>query len=191
MRQAWHQFVHQSLAGAPDDPHMRLLRSRLRAGSSVMRVHLEGSGPGAEYRVLLSLHKQLSESRVPHSEAFTRWSLEAGVRLATPEEEARRFALLLRERLEPLEQEWGQQLFESVLAEHLRVLEPPRAKSLLEGRPVPPGEGRQARQRVRQAIGAALTALARELGKALKYEEAQAAELLDAALEHYIQERFR
>lgn len=187
MRQAWHQFVHQSLAGAPDDPPMRLLRARLRAGNSVVRVHLEGS----EYRVLLSQHKQLSETRVPHSEAFTRWSLEAGVRLATPEEEARRFALLLRERLEPLEQEWGPQLFESVLAEHLRVLEPPRAKRLLEGRPVPPGEGRQARQRAQRAIGAVLTERVQELGKALKYEEAQAAELLDAALEHYMRERAR
>jgi hypothetical protein len=194
MRPGWLEFVHQSLKGAADDPHVRLLRERLRSGSSVVRVQLDDSGRQPEYRVMLSLHRQLSEMRVPHSDSFTRWSLETGTRLADFEEETRRFALLLRERFAPLVQELGRDFFDSVLIEELRTLGPPRARTRLDRTrrafPSPPGvvDGR-ARRKARERIESVLSSLARELGSALKYGEDEAAALLDAAIERYLSDQ--
>lgn len=195
MRQGWQEFVHQSLKGAADDPHVRLLRERLRSGSSVVRVHLEDTGRQPEYRVLLSLHRQLSEMRVPHSDSFTHWSLETGTRLATTEEEARRCALLLRERFESVEQELGREDFESLLREELLSLGPPRALTRLDGgrrapRPLPGVADGRARRKSRERIQSVLSSLARDLGASFKYGEDEVAELLDAALERYLSERY-
>ncbi|HZH78549.1 MAG TPA: hypothetical protein VEY88_21150 [Archangium sp.] len=194
MRQGWQEFVHQSLKGAADAPHVRLLRERLRSGSSVVRVHLDDAGRQPEYRVLLSQHRQLSEMRVPHSESFTRWSLETGTRLATPEEEARRFALLLRERFEPLEQELGRDHFNTLLREQLRRLGPPQALSLIDGwqlayHPADGADGRD-RRKALALIDSVLASLARDLRASLGYSEQETAELLDAALRHYLGERY-
>ncbi|HEX8823308.1 MAG TPA: hypothetical protein VF794_25505 [Archangium sp.] len=195
MRQGWQEFVHQSLKGATDEPHVRLLRERVRSGSNVVRVHLDDSGRQPEYRVLLSLHRQLSEMRVPHSDSFTRWSLETGTRLADPDEEARRFALLLRERFEPLEQELGREYFDSLLGEQLRGLGPPRARARLDGgrlvyHPYSGVADGRARRKDLERIESVLASLARELGSSLKYSEQEVAELLDAALEHSLSERY-
>jgi hypothetical protein len=195
MSQGWQEFVHQSLKGAADDPHVRLLRERLRSGSSVVRVHLDDSGRQPEYRVLLSQHRQLSEMRVPHSDSFTRWSLETGTRLATSEEEARRFARVLRERLESLEQELGRDYFESVFREQLRSLGPPRALARLDGgrlvyQPYSGVMDGRARRKALERIESVLSSLARDLGSSLKYGEQEAAELLDAVLERYVSERY-
>lgn len=195
MRQGWQEFVHQSLKGATDDPHVRVLRERLRSGSSVVRVHLDDTGRQPEYRVLLSLHRQLSEMRVPHSDSFTRWSLETGTRLADAEEESRRFALLLRERFEPVEQELGREDFDSLVREELRSLGPPRALARLDGGgPVQPlhsdvADGR-ARRQARERIESVLSSLARDLGSSLKYREDEVAELLDTAIERYLSQRY-
>jgi hypothetical protein len=192
MKQGWQEFVHQSLKAATDDPHVRLLRERLGSGSSVVRVHLDDSGRQPEYRVLLSLHRELSEMRVPHSESFTRWSLETRTRLASPEEEARRFALLLRERFEPLEQELGRGPFGALLLEMLRTLAPPRTRTRLDdvfvehpysGVGVPDG---RAMRRAQESLESVLTSLARNLGSSLKYSEQEVAEVLDAAIAHYL-----
>lgn len=194
MRQGWQEFVHQSLKGAADDPHVRLLRERLRSGSSVVRVHLDESGRQPQYLILLSEHRQLSEMRVPHSESFTRWSLEAGTRLATPEEEARRFALVLRERFMPLEEKLGREYLDGILIEQLSALGPPRVQGWLAGRSLPHsaavfGDG-SIRRNAQERIEGVLAALARDLGTSLKYSEQEAAGLLDAALEHYFSERY-
>lgn len=191
----WQEFIHQSLKGAADDPHVRLLRERLRSGSSVVRVHLEDSRRQPEYRVLLSLHRQLSEMRVPHSDSFTHWSLETGTRLATAEEEARRCALLLRERFEPVEQELGRDYFESLLREQLRSLGPPRALTRLDGgnlvhHPFTGVADGRARRKAQERIQSVLSSLARDLGSSLKYGEDEVAQLLDAALERYLAERY-
>jgi hypothetical protein len=194
MTQGWQEFVHQSLTGAADDPHVRLLRERLRSGSSVVRVHLDDSGHQPEYRVLLSLHRQLSEMRVPHSDSFTRWSLETGTRLDTPEAEARRFALVLRERFDPLEQTLGRAYFDSIFIEQLRTLRPPRAQARLAGTGVVhPSHvlvDGATRRNTLERIESVLTSLARDLGFSLKYGEGETAELLDEALERYVSERY-
>jgi hypothetical protein len=191
MRQTWHHFIHASLQGATDDPYVRLLRERLRTGSSVVRVHFENSGREPEYRVLLSLHRQLSEMRVPHSDSFTRWSLEAGVRMASIEEEVSRFALLVKEQFEPVEEELGRELFNTVLVEQLRKLGPPKVQAQLPDRNVYELSEGRARIRAARAVEAVLIALAKELGSALKYDEAQVADNLEAALERYVSARFR
>jgi hypothetical protein len=190
MRQLWQHFIHASLQGAADDPYVRLLRERLRTGSSVVRVHFEGSGRAPEYRVLLSLNRQLSEMRVPHSDSFTRWSLEAGVRMASFEEEVSRFALRVKERFEPMEVERGRDFFNAVLVEELRKLGPPRVQVRLANlRVYGVGEG-HAKLRALSAFDTALSSLAKELGSSLKYDEAQVADILDAALERYVSARF-
>jgi hypothetical protein len=191
MRQTWHHFIHASLQGATDDPYVRLLRERLRTGSSVVRVHFENSGHEPEYRVLLSLHRQLSEMRVPHSDSFTRWSLEAGVRMASTEEEINRFVLLVKEQFEPVEEELGRELFNTVLVEQLRKLGPPKVQAQLPDRHVYELSEGRARIRAARAIEAVLILLAKELGSALKYDEAQVADILEAALERYVSARFQ
>ncbi len=190
MRQGWQHFIHQTLQGAPDDPYVRLLREKLRTGSSVVRMHFEDTGGGPAYVVLLSLHRQLSEMRVPHSESFTRWSLESGTRMASAEEEAKRFALLLRERFAPVEEELGREAFESVLLEELRMLAPPLTQGQLGSRRVLDLSEGRARGKARAAIDAVLTSLARELGASLKYDESQVARILDEALAQYVQGRY-
>jgi hypothetical protein len=191
MRQTWHHFIHASLQGATDDPYVRLLREQLRTGSSVVRVHFESSGREPEYRVLLSLHRQLSEMRVPHSDSFTRWSLEAGVRMASTEEEVNRFLLLVKEQFGPVEEELGRELFNTVLVEQLRKLGPPKVQAQLPDRNVYELSEGRARIRAARAVEAVLIALAKELGSALKYDEAQVADILEAALERYVSARFR
>jgi hypothetical protein len=189
MRQTWHHFIHASLQGATDDPYVRLLRERLRSGSSVVRVHFEDSGREPGYRVLLSLHRQLSEMRVPHSDSFTRWSLEAGVRMASLEEEAGRFTLLVKERFEPVEEELGRTYLDSILVEVLRRLGPPKVQARLANRHVDvPAEGR-AKLRAMGAVEAVIILLAKDLGSALKYDEQQVADILDSALERYLSMR--
>ena len=191
MRQTWHHFIHASLQGATDDPYVRLLRERLRTGSSVVRVHFEKPGRGPEYRVLLSLHRQLSEMRVPHSDSFTRWSLEAGVRMASIEEESNRFVLLVKEQFEPVEEELGREFFNTVLVEQLRKLGPPKVQARLPDRHVYELSEGRARIRAARAVEAVLIVLAKELGSALKYDEEQVADILEAALERYVSARFR
>jgi hypothetical protein len=192
MRERWHHFIHASLQGAADDPYVRLLRERLRSGSSVVRVHFESSGSGRtpEYRVVLALHRQLSEMRVPHSDSFTRWSLEAGVRMASSEEEVARFTLRVKEQFQPMEGEHGRDLFNVVLVEGLRKLGPPRVQARLANLHVPGTVEGRAKLRALSDLDNVLSRLAKELGASLKYDEAQVADILDAALEHYVSARF-
>jgi hypothetical protein len=190
MRQTWHHFIHASLQGAADDPYVRLLRERLRTGSSVVRVHFESSGREPEYRVLLSLHRQLSEMRVPHSDSFTRWSLEEGVRMASLEEEVSRFALLVKEEFEPVEEELGRDSFNSVLMEELRKLGPPKVQAHLVKRHIMGVSEGRAKIRASSTVEAVLLVLVKDLGSSLRYDEAQVADILDAALARYVSARF-
>jgi hypothetical protein len=189
MRQGWQHFIHETLKGTPDDPYVRLLREKLRTGSSVVRVHFEDTGTAPMYVVLLSLHRQLSEMRVPHSESFTRWSLESGTRMASAEDEAKRFALLLRERFAPVQKELGRESFESALLAELRMLAPPRTQGQLGDRRVLDLSEGRARGKAQAAIDSVLASLARELGASLKYDESQVAQLLDEALARYIADK--
>lgn len=186
MRQGWRHFIHQALEGVADDPHVRMLRERLRSGGQVIRVHFEDSGQGPSYRVVLSLDRQLSELRVPHSESFTRWSLEAGVRMATLEDEVARFTLLLRERLQAVEAELGRSSLQGVLVEVVRELGPPKAQASLSGRQVHSLSEGRARLQAMRTVEGVITTLVKDLGTGLKYDEAQVAGTLDAVLERFV-----
>jgi hypothetical protein len=127
----WQAFVKRAIDGEPDDPFVSMLRRRLSSGSKVVRVQLDTGPRVPEYRVLLERLRELSELRVPHSASFTRWSLDAGVRLANAGEEATRFALLAAEALQPIADEFSADYADAILIEQLRALGPPRTAALL------------------------------------------------------------
>jgi hypothetical protein len=191
MANRWNDFVQRAGAGEPDDPHIRLLRGRIAAGCKVLRINLLVTpGRPPEYLVILSCQQILTEMRVPHGPSFTRWSFEAGARLETAEEEALRFAWLLRERLSPIEAEVTSDYFDSVLTHHLRELGPSRTTARLARHHAYRPNVSLALQRTIKAIDAVLTGLAEDLQRALHYFPQEAAEILDRALEAVVNERF-
>jgi hypothetical protein len=183
MSRDWSSLIHDALAGVADDPYVRLLKERLRSGSQIVRIHLEAAaGQKPEYVIILSLHRQLSEMRLPHSEAFTNWSLEAGARMADEAEEAERMALLLHERFIPLLSELDPVHFEAIFVPYLRAVAPPKASEVARQlQPIGTVDGR-AKKQVLQQMEGVLVDLARMLGRALRYDEASTARILDSAL---------
>ncbi|AKJ03681.1 Hypothetical protein AA314_05307 [Archangium gephyra] len=176
------------MVGAVDDPYVRLLKERLRAGSEVVRIQLTDSERGPEYVLILSLHRQLSEMRIPHSDAFTSWSLDTGARLADEEQEMRRFELILHQRFVPLRDELDASTFDALLVQYVRTLGPARASSFvqkLRTSPYAAQEGR-AKQRALQRIEDVLVELARALGRPLRYDEAATSRILDGALAQWM-----
>jgi hypothetical protein len=138
--------------------------------------------------LILSLHRQLSEMRIPHSDAFTSWSLDAGARLADEEQEMRRFELLLHQRFTPLRDELDASTFDPLLVQYVRTLGPSRASSLVRKLRTPlyaAQEGR-AKQRALQRIEDVLVELARALGRSLRYGEAATSRILDGALAQWM-----
>jgi len=191
MSRNWSSLIHDALAGVADDPYVRLLKERLRSGSQIVRIHLEPSAsPRPEYVIILSLHRQLSEMRLPHSEAFTNWSLEAGARMADEAEEAERMALLLHERFIPLLSELDPAHFEAIFVPHLRALAPPQAsEAARQLQPFASVDDRMRRQAIQQMEGV-LEDLARMLGRSLRYDEAATARILDSALARWLSQAF-
>ncbi|HYO54951.1 hypothetical protein [Archangium sp.] len=188
MAHAWTSLIHDAVVGAADDPYVRLLKERLRAGSEVVRMHLVDSERGPEYVLILSLHRQLSEMRIPHSEAFTNWSLDAGARLTDEEQEMRRFELLLDQRFAPLRDELEASTFDALLVQHVRTLGPPRASVSVQKPRIPPYAAHEskAKHRAVQRIEAVLVELARALGRSLRYDEAATSRILDGALARWM-----
>lgn len=188
MAQDWTSLIHDAVVGAVDDPYVRLLKERLRAGSEVVRIQLADSERGPEYVLILSLHRQLSEMRIPHSDAFTNWSLNEGVRLTDEEQEMRRFELLLDQRFAPLRDELDASTFDALLVQHVRALGAPRASVSVQKPRIPPyaaQEGR-AKQRATQRIEDVLVEVARALGRSLRYDEAATSRILDGALTQWM-----
>lgn len=191
MSRNWSSLIHDALAGVADDPYVRLLKERLKSGSQIVRIHLEAAADQkSEYVVILSLHRQLSEMRLPHSEAFTNWSLEAGARMVDEAEEAERMALLLHERFIPLLSELGPIDFEAILVSYIRALAPPQAlEAARQLQPFSPLDGRMRQQAIQQVEGV-LVGLARVLGRSLRYDESSTARILDSALARWLPQAF-
>jgi hypothetical protein len=181
-------LIHDAVAGTADDPYVRLLKERLRAGSEVVRIQLENSDRGLEYVLILSLHRQLSEMRIPHSDAFTSWSLEAGARLTDEEQETHRFELLLDQRFFPLRNELGGDFFDSLLVHHVRTLAPPRSLAAAQKLRIPSFAAQEGKVRLRavQRMEDVLMELARALGRSLRYDEAATSRILDGALARWM-----
>jgi hypothetical protein len=187
MSRDWSSLIHDALAGVADDPYVRLLKERLRSGSQIVRIHLDAAaGQKPEYVVILSLHRQLSEMRLPHSEAFTSWSLETGARMVNEAEEAERVALLLHERFVPLLSELDPVHFEAIFVPYIRAIAPPRASEVARQlQPIGAVEGRVKKQALQQMEGV-LVELARVLARSLRYDEASTARILDSALAQWM-----
>ncbi|RYZ17577.1 MAG: hypothetical protein EOO70_01515 [Myxococcaceae bacterium] len=185
MTRDWNTLIRQALEGPEGEPFLRLLKERLRSGSQVVSVRLENSGGAPEYVITLSLLKQLSEMRVPHSEAFTSWSLDTGTRMADERQEQERFVLLLGERFAALASDVGPDVLASALVNYLPVLGPPQAS---EG--ARRGMGARgmdsATSRAISKLEAVLSGAARALGRSLKYDEATTGRVLDGALSQWL-----
>jgi len=183
MSRNWSSLIHDALTGVADDPYVRLLKERLKSGSQIVRIHLEdAAGQKPEYVVVLSLHRHLSEMRLPHSEAFTNWSLEAGARMADEAEEAERVALVLQERFVPLLSELDPAHFEAIFVPYIRAVAPPKAsEAARQLQPIGTVDGRVKKQALQQMEGV-LVDLTRMLGRSLRYDEASTARILDSAL---------
>jgi len=190
MSSDWQIFVEAALQRPADDPHVRLLRERLSQGCSIVRVNVIQTAREPEYLIVLSCNQQLTETRVPHSESFTRFCLDAGVRMETLAEEALRFAIVARDRLLPIEQRTGRDYLSAILCEQISSLGAPRSVEKLADRPCYPPADSPTRWETTQAFLDALRELARDLSGALRYEPAQAADILDQALADLINERF-
>ncbi|HLM47056.1 MAG TPA: hypothetical protein VK458_24510 [Myxococcaceae bacterium] len=176
------------MVGAVDDPYVRLLKERLRAGSEVVSIELAHAERGPEYILILSLNRQLSQMRIPHSDAFTNWSLNEGARLADEEQEMRRFELLLDQRFAPLREELEASTFDALLVQDVRTLGPPRASVAVRKSRLPPHEAldNRARQRALRRIENVLRELARALGRSLRYDEAATSRILDGVLAEWM-----
>lgn len=187
-RETWESFVHSAVTPAPDDPHVRRLRDRLSAGARVMRVDLVEREPPV-YLVLLERLRELSEQRVPHSPAFTRWALSEGVKMADKDGEVQRFRLILDAAFKQIEFEIGADYFGHVLRERVKMLAPPHAAAMA-GKVATYGteEGR-VKDRAFRDLDNALRARCAELTGSLKYTEKEAADILDRALAVWIDER--
>lgn len=185
MTRDWNSLIRYALEGAEGEPFLRLLKVRLRTGSQVVSVRLENVGAKPEYVLILSLHKQLSEMRVPHSEAFTTWSFDTGTRMADEQQEQARFLLLLSEHLAALASDVGPDVLMALLSNHLPSLGAPRsseaARRLRSSRHVD-GDVRRASDK----LDFVLVGLARALGRSLKYDEATTGRILDGALAQWI-----
>ncbi|RKG57102.1 hypothetical protein D7X30_20360 [Corallococcus sp. AB011P] len=185
MTRDWNSLIRYALEGAEGEPFLRLLKERLRTGSQVVSVRLENAGGKPEYVLILSLHKQLSEMRVPHSEGFTSWSFDTGTRMADEQQEQARFVLLLGERLAALASDVGPDVLMALLSNHLPALGAPRAseaaRHLRTSRHVD-----SAVRRAAEKLDFLLVGLARALGRSLKYDEATTGRILDGALAQWI-----
>ena len=190
MAEAWEAFVHKAIAGEPDDPFTRMLRQRLASGHRIVRIDLEPKAEASTYRVVLERLRELSEVRVPHSSHFTRWSLQAGIRMESIEAEGRRFALLVAERYQPIVDELGADYTNALLLDRVRSLAPPRTLvRITNERPNHLAPGREQLRAVK-LLDTMLTSLAGDLGGSLHYSEEEVAEILDMALERFVRERF-
>ena len=186
MDTAWVQFVGGVIQGEPDDPFVHLLLQRLHAGYTVVRINFTTTPKGPVYVLLLSHLRQLSKMEVPHSASFTRWSLAAGMRMASREEEEERWALLAAERFQLIADDVGADYARLILLECLRVLAPPRTgRALALERATRTAPGREQSRAIRQ-VDAFLGSLAGDLGGALRYPAEEAADLLDGALERLV-----
>ncbi|WP_375755562.1 hypothetical protein [Corallococcus exercitus] len=190
MTRDWNSLIRYALEGAEGEPFLRSLKARLRTGSQVVSVRLENVGEKPEYVLFLSLHKQLSEMRVPHSEAFTSWSFDTGTRMTDEQQEQARFVLLLGEHLAALASDVGLDVLMSLLSNHLPALGAPRsseaARRLRSAR-----RADSAVQRATEKLDCVLVGLARALGRSLKYDEATTGRVLDGALADWISQSSR
>ncbi|RKH31479.1 hypothetical protein D7Y13_30685 [Corallococcus praedator] len=186
----WNMWIRQALEGPEGEPFLRLLKERLRSGSQVVGVRLESPGGAPEYVITLSLLKQLSEMRVPHSEAFTVWSFDTGTRMVDERQELERFVLLLSERFAALAREAGPDVLASALVNYLPVLGPPRASEEARRRMGARGMN-NATLRAITKLEAVLMDAARSLGRSLKYDEATTGRILDGALAQWLSRKPR
>ena len=182
---AWTTFVHDAVVGEPDDPHVRLLRDRLRSGTHVVGVHFV-AGSVSEYLVVLERLREISEQRIPHSRAFTRWSLAEGVQMATIDDEVQRFTLMLAEAFARISVEVGRDYFKSVLHERLRELRPSAVQGALKTIFTYNAETGPTKERIRRSLDTVLRERCVELVTSLHYPETNAATILDRALASWI-----
>lgn len=189
MASTWEEFIRGAVQGEPDEPFVRLLRERTRSGYRIVRVELkraEADGQPPEYRFLLERSKHLSEQVVPHSASLTRWMLEDGIRLASTDDEATRFGLLVKERFAPLIKRLDEATFRVLLLERIGKLAPPQASARVADVPFRPASETGRKLDAMRQIDEVLASLARDLVVRLRYDEAEAAAILDRALTDFL-----
>jgi hypothetical protein len=191
MSSDWESFIQHAAQGEQDDPHVRLLREKIAEGCTIVRANLVlRAGQSPEYLIVLACNRRLSDIRIPHSDSFTRWSLETGLRMATPDEEAERFSILAEERLSPVEDRVGRDYLSAILCEQVQTLAPPISMGKLGRRPSHPPTNDDMRWDITQRLLEILRLLARDLANALRYTPTEVASLLDRALAELLDRRF-
>lgn len=192
MTDSWRRWVHEVISAQQDDTFVTLLKQRLAAGESVMRVGIESGDLTVlpVYRLVLRRGSSLSELRLPHSFAFTRWSFETGTCMESPEQEAWRFDALLSEKFGAMVSELGKDYFRSLLYEEIRRLAPPRTSALITSEHFNPAQESNAKYKSRLRLHEVLGNLIERLVRDLRYEEAAAADILDGALARSVDKTF-
>jgi hypothetical protein len=181
-------------------PRLRNWKSRLgEAGTSatleLFRPETDLGQAEAEMNVQFTKNGTLLPlETVPWDDDLNAGLIELHVRAANLEEEAERFALGLRAALRKASREFGDGFFNAVLLEFLTdsdlTTHPPIDAVLEHAHALQPNRSGTGYDTCREMIANAMRGRARELTGPLGYPQAEAKQILVAALARYLDERF-
>lgn len=190
----WDEFITTALREQAEPADMAALREALASGAQWVQVSLDWRNreEPPRYNVGLSrpqvpVHENVT---LEHSDSFMKWSLGAQARLLTPDQEALRTLYLLQESFQQPEQDWGAYQFDSMLIEYLRSVGPRRVLALLSGYDQPLLPASALKESALSLLEDVLSTRARDL-KRLGYSPPEVAAVLDKALVHYTDARYR
>jgi hypothetical protein len=134
---------------------------------------------------------------VPWDDDLNAGLIQLGVKAASPEQEAERFALGLRAAMRKAEREFGDGYFNAVLVDFLKDSDLTGQDAIANvfqhvfaNKPYQEGQGAQRYNLCREMIADAISGRARELTGPLKYPQEEAKRVLVSALARYLDERF-
>lgn len=186
------EYFENPTSDAITHPRVRRWRDLLqRSGSGTLELHREadefGSGAATLYVNIGDV-----QDREPWSVELHRDLVVLGVRGRTVADEASRYALVLAAAFETAERDVGEGFFNSVLVRQLgnSDFEPRLRATLAQIHTYAPSPSSASRVRCDEQIREAIRGVARELISLLRYEPAQAEQILGDALEQYLDERF-
>ncbi len=186
----WEDFVRDAFDRTTEDSHVQFLKERLEQGWRLISAETFAGTEPRGYDLMLEYNRNLEPTVVPHSDAFTEWSVQNGIRMGSDASEVHRFSWVLEDRLAEEKARVGNDFFESVLVEVIHELAPPLAvQSIVNVQRNRSAEG-ESRWMVHTRITSTLVTVLGML-LALGYETREAAEITDRALTEYAVKQLR
>jgi hypothetical protein len=190
----------ESKPDAPMHPKVRFWRDRQKNGARLVCELIRernalSFGPAMLYISFLDEHGKDMQSpdEVPWDSRLNDELLRLKVRAVTPENESKRFGLVLRDRLAEPEEQFGDGYFNAVLIQYIRespfAQEPPIQEKLPFIHAYQASSDGNSFKACWEEIDAIIVQCARDL-TALDYKQQQAVPILSGALAEYLDERF-